>query len=540
MTVEECLERLYAMSECDEDIEDDIDFLGANISSVKSDQLKKLDIETLKKVLCLGPLVFPTEDDLYRLIAEIASDDSDNRDAYFRLFSLVRFERLSPENMKDFCSRCGKSLPAMDSVMWEHLTTRLCCDVEAPRMRSRHKQRYDVQSEDEGYEYDFFEEDRDKKSPENPRVIMIGLDGAGKSNILYGLRLGEQVFLVPTVGFNCETIRRNELALDIWDLGGRSVLRPLWRQYAQEDTVAIIFVVNAADRSRFDEARDALHNYLRGNELGDMPLLVYANKQDLPGAASPEEVSLALGLDKLTDRPWKCVKSVTRSPFEDLWVGIDWLVDELLKDDHESKDMNTPVLNPSLSSQVKAPETSSEATSDGGDDNDGDDDENAVKVVMVGLDGAGKTTAVYDMKLGEMVKTIPTVGFVAETVKCNGRTVHIWDLAGKDKLRFLWWRYIERTSAIIFVVDAAEKSRFDEARNELHNFLQKDVPAGIPLLVYANKQDCEGAVQPEELSAALNLDKLTNRPWKCMKNSNKQIPCADLWKGLEWILSEVK
>ena len=538
MTVEDCLQRLYAMSECDEDLQDDIDFIIANIGSVGNDQLKKLDPETLRKVLGSGALAFPTEDDLYQFIAEIVSENSDNRDAYFRLFSVVRFERLSPERMKDFCSRCGESLPAMDSVMWEHLSTRLCCDVDAPKLRSRHKQRYAAQSEDEGYEYDFFEDNYDEKKPTYPRVIMIGLDDAGKSICLYGLRLGSCITTVPTVGFNCETIECNGLSLTIWDLGGRAVLRPLWRQFTLEDTVGVIFVVNAADRSRFDEARNALHRYLRENELADIPLLVYANKQDLADAAPPEEVSVALELDKLTDRPWKCVKSTGRGPsYETLWAGIEWLVDEVLKDDHESKCVDAPVSKQPVSRpclEDQEPEIPARSLPDG------DDDDDATKVVMIGLDGAGKTTALYHMKLGEMVKTIPTDGFVTEDLKCNGRTVHVWDLAGKDRLRSLWQRYMERTSAIIYVVDAAEKSRFDEARDELHKFIETHVPAGVPLLVYANKQDCEGAVQPEELSVALNLGKLTNRPWKCVGNSNKQSPCVDLWKGLEWVLSEAQ
>ena len=169
-----------------------------------------------------------------------------------------------------------------------------------------------------------------------------------------------------------------------------------------------------------------------------------------------------------------------------------------------------------------------------------DDDSYAYKVIMIGLDGAGKTTALYQLQIDEMVTTIPTDGYLREKLRCKGVPLDVWDLAGKGKLKSLWRRYMKRTWAVIFVVDAADKSRFDEARDALHGFLDRHVPGDRPLLVYANKQDCDGAAQPDEVISALELDKLTNRPWKCFKSSGMQCPCVDLWTGLEWLVDEIK
>lgn len=80
---------------------------------------------------------------------------------------------------------------------------------------------------------------------------MVGLDGAGKTTILYKLKLGEVVSTVPTIGFNVESVRHNRLEMDVWDIGGQEKIRPLWRHYFQ-GTDAVIFVVDSLDEERLD------------------------------------------------------------------------------------------------------------------------------------------------------------------------------------------------------------------------------------------------------------------------------------------------
>ena len=103
---------------------------------------------------------------------------------------------------------------------------------------------------------------------------------------------------------------------------------------------------------------------------------------------------------------------------------------------------------------------------------------------MVGLDAAGKTTILYKLKLGEIVTTIPTIGFNVETVEYKNINFTVWDVGGQDKIRPLWRHYFQNTQGLIFVVDSNDRDRAAEARDELHRMLNEDAV----LLVFANKQ----------------------------------------------------
>ncbi len=109
---------------------------------------------------------------------------------------------------------------------------------------------------------------------------MVGLDAAGKTTILYKLKLGEIVTTIPTIGFNVETVEYKNINFTVWDVGGQDKIRPLWRHYFQ-NTQGLIFVVDSNDRDRAAEARDELHRMLNEDELRDAVLLVFANKQVL-------------------------------------------------------------------------------------------------------------------------------------------------------------------------------------------------------------------------------------------------------------------
>merc|ERR1711874_586737 len=115
------------------------------------------------------------------------------------------------------------------------------------------------------------------------RILMVGLDAAGKTTILYKLKLGEVVTTIPTIGFNVETVEYKNISFTVWDVGGQDKIRPLWRHYYQ-GTQGLIFVVDSNDRERIGEARDELNKTLNEDEMRDAILLVFANKQDLPNA----------------------------------------------------------------------------------------------------------------------------------------------------------------------------------------------------------------------------------------------------------------
>lgn len=162
------------------------------------------------------------------------------------------------------------------------------------------------------------------------RILILGLDGAGKTTILYRLQIGEVVTTKPTIGFNVETLTYKNLKLNVWDLGGQTSIRPYWRCY-YANTAAVIFVVDSTDKDRMSTASKELHMMLQEEELQDAALLVFANKQDQPGALSASEVSKELSLVELKDRSWSIVAS-SAIKGEGINEGLDWLT-EVIKEE---------------------------------------------------------------------------------------------------------------------------------------------------------------------------------------------------------------
>ena len=161
------------------------------------------------------------------------------------------------------------------------------------------------------------------------RLLMLGLDAAGKTSILYKLKLDGAARAIPTVGFNVETLRHENLELTVWDVGGQDKIRALWRHYFA-GTDALLFVVDCADRARASLARDELHRLLNEDELRDAALVIYANKQDLPSAMSAAELSEKLELRSLRHRQW-WVQACCATTGEGLYEGLDWLARDGLK-----------------------------------------------------------------------------------------------------------------------------------------------------------------------------------------------------------------
>ena len=155
------------------------------------------------------------------------------------------------------------------------------------------------------------------------RLCMVGLDAAGKTTILYKLKLGEVVTTIPTIGFNVEAIEYGNLTLTVWDIGGQDKIRPLWRHY-YSDTQGVIFVVDSNDRDRLSQAKDELHGLLDQFELRDAVVLVYANKQDLPNAAPAAQLAEALQLSSLRGRKWY-IQACCATTGDGLYKGLDWL-----------------------------------------------------------------------------------------------------------------------------------------------------------------------------------------------------------------------
>ncbi|TDL29295.1 ARF/SAR superfamily [Rickenella mellea] len=162
------------------------------------------------------------------------------------------------------------------------------------------------------------------------RILMLGLDSAGKTTILYRLQIGEVVSTIPTIGFNVETVQYKNIKFQVWDLGGQSSIRPYWRCYFP-NTSAIIYVIDSSDHARLQTSRTELLTMLSEDELKDVPLLVFCNKQDVGGALKPEEISEQLGLaGGERGRQWS-VRGSCATKGEGLEDGLDWLVNAIQK-----------------------------------------------------------------------------------------------------------------------------------------------------------------------------------------------------------------
>jgi len=161
----------------------------------------------------------------------------------------------------------------------------------------------------------------------NMRILMVGLDAAGKTTILYKLKLGEVVTTIPTIGFNVETVEYKNIAFTVWDVGGQDKIRPLWRHYFT-NTQGLIFVVDASDKERVEEASAELNKMVNEEELKDATILVFANKQDLPNALSVSEVTEKLQLHNYKGRKWY-VQGTVATQGTGLYEGLDWLSNEL-------------------------------------------------------------------------------------------------------------------------------------------------------------------------------------------------------------------
>ncbi len=150
----------------------------------------------------------------------------------------------------------------------------------------------------------------------------------------------------------------------------------------------------------------------------------------------------------------------------------------------------------------------------------------------------GKTTILYRLQVGEVVSTIPTIGFNVETVTYNNIKLQVWDLGGQTSIRPYWRCYYANTDAVIYVIDSADRERIGISGEELKAMLQEEELKNATLLVLANKQDMEGAMSATEVSDALGLSDLKSRTWTIYKCSAKT--GEGLNDGLDWLVNTIQ
>lgn len=161
-----------------------------------------------------------------------------------------------------------------------------------------------------------------------------------------------------------------------------------------------------------------------------------------------------------------------------------------------------------------------------------------MRILLLGLDNAGKTTIVKRI-MDEDVNTVsPTLGFIIKTIDYEGYKLNIWDVGGQKTLRSYWRNYFEKTDALIWVVDATDRLRIDDCREELHGLLQEERLSGASLLIFANKTDVQGCMNEAEILQGLQLTAIRSHQWHILRCS--AMTGTNLKEGLAWVVEDAK
>jgi len=174
-----------------------------------------------------------------------------------------------------------------------------------------------------------------KKSDAEARLLVLGLDNSGKTTILKKLSDEDITHIMPTQGFNIKSLMHDGFKLNVWDIGGQKSIRPYWRNY-YDQTDALIYVIDSADRRRMEETQVELQQLLDEERLGHVPLLIMANKQDLLNALSPGEITTELGLNEIRERTWQILPCSAKTG-EGLQDGMEWIVEQINSNKGEEK-----------------------------------------------------------------------------------------------------------------------------------------------------------------------------------------------------------
>lgn len=172
--------------------------------------------------------------------------------------------------------------------------------------------------------------------------------------------------------------------------------------------------------------------------------------------------------------------------------------------------------------------------------------EREMRILILGLDNAGKTTIVKHLKGEDVHSVSPTLGFDINTLEFGNYRLNLWDVGGQQTIRAYWRNYFEQTDGIIWVIDSADVQRLSDCRKELEALLMEERLAGASLLVLANKQDLAGALDTESIVQHLALDDIIGR-----KRHWQVFPCSAylpdecvhteeaLVQSLQWLVDDI-
>lgn len=170
------------------------------------------------------------------------------------------------------------------------------------------------------------------------KVVMIGLDGAGKTTITYKMKLGETQQTTTTIGLNVETIKHRNTEFLVFDIGGSA--RSLWVHYLQ-DVDVLIWVIDSSEKERLPIIREEIAKVAQMMKNQDFLLAIFLNKQDLPSKLPTHEILQKIGVDEI-DVSHMLIQTCSAVSGDGLKDGLEKIVDCLLQ---KEKMKNNPMLS---------------------------------------------------------------------------------------------------------------------------------------------------------------------------------------------------
>ena len=170
------------------------------------------------------------------------------------------------------------------------------------------------------------------QSKQKINIVTCGLDNSGKSTIINSLKPTQLRTdnISATVGYSVEEFEKGKVNLKVFDMGGAKKFRNLWELY-YKDVQGIIFVIDSADKVRLVLVRDEIEMILENKDASGAPILFFANKCDINGSKTPQELVEELGLAELiVDRPYNIFASDARRGVG-VEEGLNWLTSKLAK-----------------------------------------------------------------------------------------------------------------------------------------------------------------------------------------------------------------
>lgn len=155
-------------------------------------------------------------------------------------------------------------------------------------------------------------------------IVLIGIENSGKTTLLNQLTQGEPKVTAPTIGLNIKQVKKGNINMKVWDIGGQVQYRCEWNRYTKEAD-AIIFMVDASNADCISISKKELHTLLEDKGLSKTPILVLGNKCDINPHLNEKEIMQGLNLDYINNNMW-IVKMVSALKGDNIVSVVDWLI----------------------------------------------------------------------------------------------------------------------------------------------------------------------------------------------------------------------